>query len=219
MERKGFSSEIEVKDQSEGIVSGYIASFGTLDSDGDIFAPNAFNKSLSERGPKGTKQIKYLLDHDQKKAVGVFTELKADERGLYYEAKIGSHTAGRDYLEMCKSGIISEHSVGFKTINRDKSDKRVITEAKLYEGSGLQFLGANSNTPLVSIKSASDFSVDDLEFILFKLGKSKDEIYIKMIKEFLQSVEAIEAEPITSKNHNPTESELKEIIKKHFTLK
>jgi uncharacterized protein len=208
MERKGFSSQIEVKSQDEGIVTGYIASFGTLDSDGDIFAPTAFNKSLTERGPKGTKQIKYLLDHDQKKAIGVFTELKADTTGLYYEAKIGSHALGRDFLEMCKSGIIAEHSVGFKTINRNPADKRIITEAKLYEGSGLQFLGANSNTPLLSVKSASDFSVDDLEYILFKLSKTKDEIFIKLIKEFLQSVTANEADPITSKSINPTQAEL-----------
>lgn len=218
MERKGFNSEIEVKSESEGIVSGYIASFGTLDSDGDIFAPNAFNKSLIERGPNGTKQIKYLLDHDQKKAVGVFQVLQADTKGLYYEAKIGSHSAGRDYLEMCKSGIIAEHSVGFKTINRDKNDKRIITEAKLYEGSGLQFLGANSNTPLIGIKSASDFGVDDLEFILFKLGKSKDEIFIKMIKDFIQSVETKEAEPITSKAYNPTAIEISNTLKQAFKL-
>ena len=218
MERKGFSSQIEVKDQSEGIVSGYIASFNTLDSDGDIFAPTAFNKSLSERGPKGTKQIKYLLDHDQKKAVGIFTELKADESGLYYEAKIGSHALGRDYLEMCKSQIISEHSVGFKTIKRDNTDKRIITEAKLYEGSGLQFLGANSNTPLLSVKSASDFSIDDLEYILFKLSKTKDEIFIKLIKEFLQSVEPKEAEPITSKAYNPTREEIISHYTKHISI-
>jgi uncharacterized protein len=218
MERKGFSSHIEIKSQDEGIVSGYIASFNTLDSDGDIFAPNAFNKSLTERGPKGTKQIKYLLDHDQKKAIGVFTELKADDSGLYYEAKIGSHALGRDYLEMCKSGIISEHSVGFKTINRSSTDKRIITEAKLYEGSGLQFLGANSNTPLLSVKSASDFSVDDLEYILFKLSKTKDEIFIKLIKEFLQSVETTEAEPITSKAYNPTRTEIINFYTKNILI-
>jgi len=190
MERKGFSSPIEVKEQSEGIVSGYLANWGSVDSDGDIFAPNAFNKSVSERGVTGTKQIKYLLDHDTRKAVGVFTTLKADEKGLYYEAKIGSHSAGRDYLEMCKSGIIAEHSVGFRTIKRDNTDKRIISEAKLYEGSGLQFLGANSNTPLLGIKSESDFSFDDLDLFLYKLAKSNDVDFIKKYSqrftEFLQ---------------------------------
>lgn len=219
MERKGFNSEIEVKDQDKGIVSGYIASFNTLDSDGDIFAPSAFNKSLTERGPNGTKQIKYLLDHDQKKAIGTFTELKADNFGLYYEAKIGTHALGRDYLEMCKSGIITEHSVGFKTINRSTTDKRVISEAKLYEGSGLQFLGANSNTPLLSVKSGSDFSVDDLEYILFKLAKTKDDVYIKMIKEFLQSVDTeIEAEKITSVGYNPTREEIIKFYTKNILI-
>lgn len=217
MERKGFFNPIEVKEASEGIVSGYLANWNSVDSDGDIFASTAFNKSISERGVSGTKQIKYLLDHDTRKAVGVFTKLEADNTGLYYEAKIGSHAAGRDYLEMCKSEIIKEHSVGFRILKRDKTDNRIITEGKLYEGSGLQFLGANSNTPLLGIKSESDFTFDDLDYFLYKLEKSKDVDFIGKYKtrftEFLKSVEQKEAELFTSESYNPT----KEDIIKFFT--
>ena len=63
-------------DTKKGIVMGYLASFGNLDADNDIIMPGAFTKSLSEMGPASSKpRIKYLLDHNQSKALGTFISL------------------------------------------------------------------------------------------------------------------------------------------------
>jgi phage head maturation protease len=43
---KSFELGFKDIDKKEGIVSGYFASFNTLDSDGDIFVQGAFTKSI-----------------------------------------------------------------------------------------------------------------------------------------------------------------------------
>ena len=227
---KAFYSPVILEEKAENepaFISGYFAHFGSIDSDGDIFQKGAFAKTIQENGPKSAKpRIKYLLDHDKKQVAGVLHDLYEDEIGLKYEGELGDWDTGVKVRAMAKKKALTEHSVGFNTIKRDKSDKRIITEAKLWEGSILQTWGANSNTPVLYVKGDedySDFTSFDIDLFIFNLKRCKDEILIKShlekFKEFIQSVEASEAEPITFKDYNPTESELKEIIKKHFTLK
>jgi len=165
-------------------VTGILSAFDNIDSDNDIIRKGAYTRTIEERGPNGTKQIKYLLDHDVKKAVGKFDVLKETDEGLYYEATIGTHTLGQDYAKMVESEIITEHSVA---INVTKSNKlsggvREIKEVTLFEGSGLQFLGANPKTPVLSIKSEADVlkEIEKLESIL-KNGTLSDETFINVI--------------------------------------
>jgi len=62
------SHSLILKDLDEGSrsVSGYFASFDTLDSDNDIIRKGAFTKSIQERGVKSTsnRQIAHLRNHD-----------------------------------------------------------------------------------------------------------------------------------------------------------
>jgi len=153
MDFKAISENFKDVDVKQGIVTGYLAHFGSKDADGDVIMEGSFTKSVSENGPEGTKRIKYLLDHKTDNAVGVFQQLKEDTNGLYYEAKIGRHQAGRDYLLMVEDEIINQHSIGFKRIKQEvKSDAKYIKEIRLFEGSGLQFWAANGNTPITGIK-------------------------------------------------------------------
>lgn len=144
-------------DAKEGIIEGYLSAFGNVDAYGDIMMPGAFTKSIMERGPKSAKpRIKYLLNHDVSKAVGVFTELSEDSYGLKYIAKAGDWTLGQDYLKMVEGGAITEHSIGFQTIKweRDQNKDQVkLLEIKLWEGSGLTGWGVNEATPITAVKS------------------------------------------------------------------
>src|SRR3546814_10841133 len=66
---------------------------------------------------------------------------------------------------MVESGIINQHSIGYQVIKYTQdNDKKTtnLTEINLLEGSSLQFLAANRNTPIVGIKSINDA----LEYIL-----------------------------------------------------
>lgn len=142
-------------DVSKGIVTGYFASFGNKDADGDIILKGAFARTLKENGPQSAKpRIKHLFNHDATKPLGKLMMLVEDEKGLYYESQIGTHALGKDFLKMVESGLISEHSIGFKTIKEDKkTDANYMHELKLWEGSSLTAWGANEETPLTGMKS------------------------------------------------------------------
>lgn len=151
-------------DGKKGIVTGYFADFKTLDSDGDIIIPGAFTKSIQMTGPASSKpRIKHLMNHDISQPLGVLTTLKEDQKGLYYESQLGTHSLGVDFMKMADSGLITEHSIGYRTIKfnqvtpwqdaKEGDVQRELTELKLWEGSSLTAWGANPNTPLTGLKT------------------------------------------------------------------
>jgi len=151
---KSLSLEVKDVDTKQGIVTGYFSAFGNVDSDGDIMMPGAFKRSIQDWGPEGKGRIKHLLNHDPSKPLGKIQTLKEDEYGLYYESKVGTHTLGKDYIKMIESGLIAEHSIGFKTLREQKSgDANQIHEVMLFEGSSLTAWGANEATPLLGMKN------------------------------------------------------------------
>jgi uncharacterized protein len=151
-------------DGKKGIVTGYFSNFDSVDADHDIIRKGAFQKTIAENGPNSRKpRIKHLLNHDPSQPLGVITELKEDNYGLYYESKLGTHSLGQDFIKMVESGLIQEHSIGFQTIKYNQlkpwnevkpgEAARELTDLKLYEGSSLTAWGANMNTPMLGMKS------------------------------------------------------------------
>lgn len=150
----------------QGIVTGYFSKFNNVDSDGDIIRPGAFAKTISEQGPNSAlPRIKHLMNHEPSQPLGKLLSLTEDSYGLAYESQIGSHEGGEDFIKMIESGLITEHSIGFKIIKRNQiqsyesylrnpaAGQFEITEIKLYEGSSLTAWGANPLTPITSLKS------------------------------------------------------------------
>ncbi len=154
---KSFNLEVKDVDTKQGVVTGYFSAFGNVDSDGDIMMPGAFKRSIQDWGPEGKGRIKHLLNHDPSKPLGKIQVLKEDEYGLYYESKIGKHNLGQDYIKMIESGLIAEHSIGFKTLREQKSgEANQIHEVMLFEGSSLTAWGANEATPLLGMKNMNN---------------------------------------------------------------
>ena len=150
---KSFDLQVKDVDSKSGIVTGYFSAFGMVDSDGDIIMPGAFKRSIQDWGPEGKGRIKHLLNHNPSQPLGKPLVVKEDAYGLYYESKIGSHQLGKDFIKMVESGLISEHSIGFKTLREQKgSDANEIYDVMLFEGSSLTAWGANENTPLIGMK-------------------------------------------------------------------
>lgn len=151
---KAGSNGASFKDVSKGIVTGYFASFGNKDADGDIIVKGAFAKTIAENGPSSMKpRIKHLLNHDVTKPLGKLIMLQEDTKGLYYESQIGTHSLGKDFLKMVESELITEHSIGFKTVKEDrKADANYMQELRLWEGSGLTAWGSNEQTPITGMK-------------------------------------------------------------------
>ncbi len=181
-------------------VQAYYSSYGTVDSDMDIIAKGAYNKSIAERGPGSVKpRIKHLLNHWD--AAGEVKELGEDNKGGWFVSKLGRHTVGKDTMLMYEDGIITEHSHGFEVVKstmetRDGEEIRVIQEGVLWEVTSLDKWGANMNT---GIKSLDDMRVwhnrIDKLIKALKKGEYSDErmelfeIQLKQIQELLKDFE------------------------------
>lgn len=216
---KGFDLSFKDVDVKQGIVTGYFAAFDSKDSDGDVIEKGSFVKTIQERGPKGKQLIKWLLDHDKYKAIGKLTELREDNFGLYYEGKVGRHSLGKDFMLMVEDEIINQHSFGYRII-KDQYDKNAgvnrIKELMMFEGSPIQFLGANQNTPIVGIKSLED-AIQMCEKLnrFINTSEATDET-LKQLDEKLKSLR-LNIEPLIHSNSTePTDEQIKETIIKAF---
>jgi HK97 family phage prohead protease len=191
---KGFPAEIKDLDRKNGIVTGYFAQFGDVDSDMDVIMPGAFAKSIMENGPSGKNRIMHLYQHDVNKPLGKPKVLKEDSYGLYFESKIIDTTYGEDVLKLYEADVINEHSIGFQTVqNQPKDMYNEISEVKLYEGSTVTF-GANENTPFTGFKSmTATEAVQKMQTIskAFRRGDFTDdtfnllEIQMKQLEQFI----------------------------------
>jgi HK97 family phage prohead protease len=154
-------------DEKKGIVTGYFSNFNNVDSDGDIIRAGAFSKTIKENGPNSTQpRIKHLFNHNPGQPLGKLLTLAEDSKGLYYESQTGTHSLGQDFIKMVQSGLITEHSIGYRPVKWTPIENSYgldMSEVKLWEGSSLSGWGANELTPLTGMKNANkqDF-INDL---------------------------------------------------------
>ena len=214
----GLIKDIDIKSR---VVTGYLSSFGNIDSDNDIIEKGAFTKSINER----FNEIFYLQQHDWSRPLGKFTKLVEDEKGLYFEGEIINTSYGEDQLKLYEAGIVKEHSIGFITVKSEKgSNARIIKEVKLYEGSAVT-LGANNQTPFLGFKSSVNEAKDLYKKILkaHKDGSFTDEthgLFEIALKQF--EAQIIEEYKSTQTNEEPPKSTQEifvepQIIKSIFT--
>lgn len=153
-----WSEGVNIAEESR-IISGYLAVFGNRDSEGDIILKGAFKKSLAERGvgSKSNRKIVFLWQHDTREPLGMFTVLKEDNYGLYFEAKIDNIELGDRCITQLKSGTLNQFSIGFqyildKTEYDESIDSFIIHELNLFEGSVVT-MGANDMTYFSGMKA------------------------------------------------------------------
>tara|TARA_R110002096_G_scaffold185155_3_gene363791 strand:+ start:262 stop:951 length:690 start_codon:yes stop_codon:yes gene_type:complete len=144
--------ELKDADEKSGIVTGYGSVFGNVDSDGDIINKGAYTKTIAENG----KRVKYLYQHDMDKPLGKMVNLYEDEKGLVFEAHIPKTRLGLDVIELMKSGVITENSVGILPIQKEFVEgHRNINEVKLFEISAVT-LAANDQAMIMDVKGNYD---------------------------------------------------------------
>lgn len=181
LEYKSISGNINDIDVKNRIVTGYLANFGTKDSDDDIIEKGAFAKSIKER----KDSIYFLNQHDWSKPHGKFNELKEDNTGLYFESMPLPNTSySNDLLELYALGIVNEHSIGYQVTKALQGEnwKRTIKEAKLFEGSNVT-MGANSKTPFLGFKNRSIGEINDQVGLILKAvknGSFTDETFMQL---------------------------------------
>lgn len=204
VEKQDIGYEVMDVDTEQRRVKAVWARTGNVDLDNDIIVPEAFTKTLKERGPKGKNLIWSLVDHcaEMEAVIGKPEQLYVDGDMLIAITPIVMTETGEDVLKMYEAGLINQHSIGFTTINSSvgKDGVRTITELKLYEGSAVLW-AANPETPTIAVKSEvkKEQLANRLEKLLkaFKGGRFTDETFalmeieIKRIQSELLEIEIV----------------------------
>jgi HK97 family phage prohead protease len=146
-----------------------ISQMDSIDRDEDMIVKGAFNKTIKEKGPKGSNEIWHLTDHKASllNALGKFKELYVDGDKLVGISTYKDTALWRDVMwPLYDSGDVDQHSIGFTVMkssktNVDGKSVRAITEVALWEGSAVLW-GANPNTPTLSVaKTMGVYSEND----------------------------------------------------------
>jgi HK97 family phage prohead protease len=192
-------------DSSQRRVKAVWARCGNIDLDNDIIVPEAFTKTIKERGPAGKNLVWSLVDHctEMEAVIGKPEQLYIEGDMLIAITPIVDTEQGENMIKMYDAGLINQHSIGFSTLqsNVDKKGIRTITELKLYEGSAVLW-AANPETPTLDVKSEvkKEDLVDRLEKLskAFKSGRFTDETFalieieIKKIQADLLAIQITE---------------------------
>jgi HK97 family phage prohead protease len=127
---------------SDGLrIEGYASLFGRVDQGGDIVSKGAYAASLKALGAAGRK-VKMLWQHDPAQPIGVWDEVREDERGLWVKGRILADVArGREAAALIAAGAIDGLSIGYRTIRAQKDDggRRLLNELELWEVSLVTF--------------------------------------------------------------------------------
>lgn len=165
IERKACAIEWKA-DAETGVIEGYGAVFGNVDSYGDIILPGAF-ASVGNNGRK----VKMLWQHDPSQPIGVWEEVREDVKGLWVKGRILSNIErGRDAIALMQAGAIDGLSIGYRTKDSEwKDGNRYLKEVELWETSIVTF-------PANEMAGASLKSIEterDLERVLIDCGLSR----------------------------------------------
>ena len=141
LERKfsPMAGPIEVTEGS--VISGYASVFGAPDQGGDMVEPGAFAASLSALSARGA-QVKMLWQHDPLQPIGVWDEVREDDRGLFVRGRILTDVEkGREAAALIGAGAIDGLSIGYRTKRAVKDDRgrRRLSELELWEVSLVTF--------------------------------------------------------------------------------
>jgi HK97 family phage prohead protease len=98
----------------DGTVEGYASLFGAIDQARDMVLRGAFAQTLRQRP---VRRVPMLFQHDPAEPVGVWLELREDERGLYARGRLIPEVArGRELISLIRNGAIDGLSIGFRTV-------------------------------------------------------------------------------------------------------
>lgn len=154
-QKKYFNLKALDVDEKTKSVKVAIAEMETKDRDGDVIVPEAFNRTIKNKGPKGSNEIWHLLDHTPTSfsALSKFSELFVEGKHLVGVSKYKQDLfAWREVAwPLYVSGDFTQHSIGFSTVKaKKKDDYNEIQEIELWEGSAVLW-GANPNTPTLGV--------------------------------------------------------------------
>ncbi|CDL83169.1 primosome assembly protein PriA [Xenorhabdus szentirmaii] len=149
---------LNIKSVSDsGEFEGYGSVFGLKDSTDDIVLPGAFANTLKQWKEKGSLPA-LLWQHRMDEPIGIYTEMKEDETGLYLKGHLlidDDPLAKRAHAHM-KAGSLSGLSIGYvlKDGEYDRTKAAfLLKDLDLWEVSLVTF-PANDDARVSNVKSA-----------------------------------------------------------------
>lgn len=142
--------EDRIVDYQNVVVKGYLSTFGNVDRDGDIVQPGAFKDTI-ERFKANPIM---LLDHRNSvdTAVGQFTAMREDAKGLYMEAMLSNAPGLVDVRFKVVEGVLRSTSMG-GIFHYDETGRNIF-KVDLFEGS---LVGIPANPmATISTREAND---------------------------------------------------------------
>jgi HK97 family phage prohead protease len=156
LERKFCQLEANVELVGEAGIEGYASRFGEVDQGGDLVAAGAYSASLAQLTVCG-RAVKMLWQHDPSQPIGIWDEVREDERGLYVKGRLLTEVArAREAATLLAAGAIDGLSIGYRTVRAHKNEdgRRVLAEIDLWEVSLVTFpmlptarVSAKADTP------------------------------------------------------------------------
>lgn len=131
--------DITVSDDS--VIEGYASLFGAVDQGGDIVSKGAYAASLKRLSEAG-RAVKLLWQHDPSQPIGIWDEVREDERGLWVKGRLLTDVArAREAASLIAAGAIDGLSIGYRTVKaaKDEAGRRVLSELDLWEVSLVTF--------------------------------------------------------------------------------
>ena len=134
-----FDGALALKEGAE--IAGYASLFGAADQGGDVVQKGAYGGSLA-RLAKARSGVKMLWQHDPSRPIGVWDEVREDERGLYVKGRLLLEVqAAREAHVLLQAGAIDGLSIGYRTLRAEKAagGQRLLHEIELWEVSLVTF--------------------------------------------------------------------------------
>ena len=123
------------------VIQGYASLFGAVDQGGDVVQSGAYARSLKALEREG-RRVKMLWQHDPAQPIGVWDEVREDEKGLYVKGRLLDGIAkAKEAIALIEAGAIDGLSIGYRTKRAGKTEKgqRLLSELELWEVSLVTF--------------------------------------------------------------------------------
>ena len=119
-------------------IEGYASLWGVADLNGDVVARGAFARSLAVAGAGG---VRMLHQHESRGPVGVWDEMREDDRGLWVRGRIMDWSAEARFARaLSRAGALDGLSIGFRAVGaRNDGALRVLSAVDLWEVSLVTF--------------------------------------------------------------------------------
>lgn len=170
MQTKSVPFEVKREPDEDGVIEGYASVFDVVDMGMDTIAPGAFRKSLGEG-----RKVRMLWQHDMSSPIGVWDEVKEDERGLYVKGRISKDVQkGAEAISLYRMGAMDSLSIGYRTIEAASEGAgrvRRLEDVELWEISMVTI--PMNEAAIASVKSMS--TEREFERFLRDAGMSRKE--------------------------------------------